>query len=330
VISRRAFVAGSGAMLAAPHTARAQRSGKVAKIGVLTLPLTDDSEFQILWDQFVGGLRDFGWIEHQNVVFERRNPARETDRYSRPAAELVALQPDVIVTGLGEPGIMALRKATNTIPIVMLVAADPIGTGLVVSLARPGGNITGMSILAPDLGGKRLAMLKEAVATVSRVAVLWNAAYPGKRAELRDTEATASALKLTLHSIEVRAPNDFHTVFSTLERYHPDALITFADPLTVSNRRQIAHYATQHRLPMISELRQFAAAGALMSYGASLGDLFRRAAGHVDKILKGAKPADLPIEQPTKFELVINMKTAKALGLTIPPSLLLRADQVIE
>jgi putative tryptophan/tyrosine transport system substrate-binding protein len=330
-IDRRRFVWWTAAgVLAAPRPAPAQRSGKIAKIGVLSLPLTDDSEFQILWNAFMGGLRDYGWIENQNFVFERRNSAVEADRYSRPAAELVGLQPDVIVTGLGEPAILALTKATKTIPIVMLVAADPIGTGLVASLARPGGNVTGMSILAPDLGGKRLGILKEAVATVSRVAVLWNAAYPGKRAEFGDTEATAAALKLTLRSVEVRAPNDFHRAFATLEGYQPDALVTFADPLTLSNRRQIADYARQHRLPMISELRQFPAAGALMSYGASLGDLFRRAAGHVDKILRGAKPADLPVEQPTKFELVINLKTAKALGLAIPPALLLRADQVIE
>src|SRR5262249_5703639 len=252
------------------------------------------------------------------------------DRYSRPAAELATLHPDAIVTGQGEPAILALKKATTTVPIVMLLAADPVGTGLVASLARPGANVTGMSLLAPDLGGKRLAMLKEAVAAASRVAGLWNAAYPGKRAEYRDSEATAAALKVTLHSVEVRGPDDFDRAFSNLGRYHPDALLTFADPLTVSNRRQIIDYAIRQHLPMMSELRQFVAAGALMSYGASLVDLFRRAAGHVDRILRGAKPADLPVEQPTKFELIINLKTAKALGLTIPPSLLLRADQVIE
>ena len=329
-MNRRAFVAGLGAMLAAPCAAGAQRPGKTATVGVLVAPGMDDPEFRVLWEAFVSGLRNYGWIENQNVAFARRNAVEGTERYSRPAAELVALQPDIIVTGLGEPAILALRKATTTIPIVMLVAADPVGTGLVANLARPGANVTGMSILAPDLGGKRLAMLKEAAATVGRVAVLWNAAYPGKRAELRDSEATATALKLTLHSVEVRGPNDFHRAFSDLDRYHPDALVTFADPLTVSNRRQIVDYAMQHRLPLMSELRQFAAAGGLMSYGASLADLFQRAAGHVDKILKGARPADLPVEQPTKFELVINLKTAKALGLTIPPSLLLRADQVIE
>ena len=329
-MNRRAFINGLGAVLAAPVAAGAQQSGRIARIGVLAMPVADDPEFRTLWGSFMEGLHDHGWMETQNVIFERRNVVEGEERYSRPAAELAALQPDIIVSGLGEPAILALKKATTRIPIVMLVAADPVSTGLVANLARPGGNVTGMSLLAPELGGKRLAILKEAVGTMSRVAVLWNTAYPGKRAEFRDSETTAAALKLSLHSIEVRGPSDFQGAFSAIGRYHPDALMTFADPLTVSNRRQIVDYATQHRLPMSSELRQFVAAGALMSYGASLADLFRRAAGHVDKILKGAKPADLPVEQPTKFELVINLKTAKALGLTIPPSLLLRADQVIE
>jgi ABC-type uncharacterized transport system substrate-binding protein len=330
VRSALAAILGLG-ILAAPLVVEGQQTGKTATIGVLAqAPLRDDPEFRGLWEAFTDGLRDHGWIENQNVIFERRNVAEGPERYSRPAAELVALQPDLIVTGLGEPGILALRKATTRIPIVMLVAADPVGAGLVANLARPGGNVTGMSILASEMGGKRLAMLKEAVATATRVAVLWNAAYPGKIAEFRDSEAAAGALKMTLHSVEVRGAHDFPRAFTILERSRPDAVVTFSDPLTVANRRQIVEYATQHRLPMISELRQFAEAGALMSYGASLADLFRRAAGHVDKILKGARPADLPVEQPTKFELVINMKTAKALGLTIPPSLLLRADQLVE
>jgi len=303
---------------------------KMAKIGVLSAPLSGDPQLRILWEAFTGGLHDYGWIENQNVVFERRDVAEGPERYTRPAAELVALQPDIIVSGLGEPAILALRKATTQIPIVMLVAADPVGTGLVANLARPGGNVTGMSLLAPELGGKRVAILKEAVATATRVAVLWNAAYPGKAAEFRDSQTTAVALKITLRSVEVRGPTDFAQAFSTLGRPRPDAMVTFADPLTVANRRQIVDYATRQRLPMIAEVRQFAEAGALMSYGASLADLFRRAAGHVDRILKGAKPADLPVEQPTKFELVINLKTAKALGLTLPQTLLLRADQAFE
>ncbi len=330
LMDRRAFITMvGGSILVAPVATTAQRPGRIAKVGVLALPLSDDPEFRMLWEAFTGGLRDYGWIENQNLVFERRAAVEGPERYSRPAAELVGLQPDIIVSGLGEPAILALRKVTTTIPIVMLVAADPVGTGLIANLARPGGNVTGMSLLAPELGGKRLAILKEAVATATQVAVLWNAAYPGKAAEFRDSEATAAALKVTLHSVEVRGPNDFHRAFSSLGRYHPDAMVTFADPLTVSNRRQIVDYATRQRLPMIAKLRQFAEAGALMSYGASLADLFRRAAGHVDKILKGAQPADLPVEQPTKFELVVNLKTAKALRLTIPQTILLRADEII-
>jgi putative ABC transport system substrate-binding protein len=328
---RSAALAVTLAVLAASPPAAAQLPGKIARIGVLDqAPLTNDPHLRLIWDAFTGGLREHGWIENQNVAFERRSVAEGPDRYSRPAAELAALQPDIIVTGLGEPAILALKKATTSIPIVMLVSADPVGSGLVASLSRPGGNVTGMSILATEMGGKRLAMLKEAAPSATRVGVLWNAAYPAKTAEFKGTEATAAALKVTLHSVEVRTASDFPRAFSDLERHRPDAMVTFSDPLTVLNRRQIVEFATQRRLPLVSEIRQFAEAGALMSYGASLADLFRRAAGHVDKILRGAKPADLPVEQPTKFELVINMKTAKALGLTIPPSLLLQADQIIQ
>jgi putative ABC transport system substrate-binding protein len=332
MVNRRRFLQGATAgVLAGPAVARAQSSGKIAKIGVLgQTPLIDAPQFRVYWEAFLSGLRDLGWVEGQNVIFERRNAAEGGEHRARAAAELVALQPNVIVSGLGEPGIQALKAATKAIPIVMLVSADPVSTGLVASLARPGGNVTGMSILASDMGGKRVALLKEAVTAATQVAVLWNAAYPGKTAEFRDSEAAAATLRVTLHSVEVRGTSDFPRALADLRRHRPDAMVVFADPLIMANHQQIVEYATQQRVPMISELRRFAEAGALMSYGASLADLFRQAAGHVDKILKGAKPADLPIEQPTKFELVINLKTARALGLTIPPSLLLRADQVIE
>ncbi len=187
-----------------------------------------------------------------------------------------------------------------------------------------------MSILATEMGGKRLEILKQAVPKAVRVAVLWNTAYQGKAAEFRDTQVAAAALKITLQPVEVREPRDFDRALSTSARHRPDAMVVFSDPLTVSHRRQLIEHATKFRLPMISELREFAKAGALMSYGAGIADLFGRAAGHVDKILKGAKPADLPVEQPTKFELVINLKTAKAIGLTVPQSLLLRADEIIQ
>ncbi len=329
-MDRRTFLGTmAGSLLAAPLAVEGQQPTKY-RIGFLgSQALRDDPVTRVLGQAFTEGLRSHGWIEGENTTVERRY-ADEPRRYPTAASELVALRPDVIVTGLGEPAILALKHATSTIPIVMLVSVDPIGAGIVASLARPGGNVTGMSILASEMGGKRLEILKQAVPRANRVAVLWNPGHQGKAAEFKDMQATAAALNVTLQSLEVRAPGDFDSALAIIGRDRPDAMVAFSDPLTVSHRQRIIEYATKHRLPMISELREFAKAGALMSYGANLADLFRRAAGHVDKILKGAKPADLPVEQPTKFELVINLKTAKALGLTIPPSLLQRADQVIE
>jgi len=331
-MDRRTFLGTlAGCLLAAPLAAEAQETGKVVRIGVLgDRELLATPGVRLVSDAFTLGLQDHGWIENQNFVFLRRFSEGTEDGYARAAAELTALKPDVIVTGLGEPALLALKRATTTIPIVMQVAADPVGTGLAASLARPGGNITGLSLLAPEMGGKRLEALKEAVPRVGRVAVLWNAVYPGKRAEWLNTEAAASALKVRVYSVEIRSSNDLSRALSIISSTHPDAIIAFSDPLTISVVRELAAYSKQQRMPLISEVRIFAEAGALMTYGANLTDLFRRSAGYVDKILKGAKPADLPIEQPTTFELVINLKTAKALGLTIPPSLLARADQIVE
>jgi len=332
-VERRAFLgAVTGALLAAPLAAGAQQAAKY-RIGLLALttlgPAARDSATRELLEAFPEGLRSYGWIQNQNITIERRY-ADGPERYPEVASELVALRPDVLATGLGEPAVLALKDATKTIPIVMLVSADPVRAGLVASLSHPGGNVTGMSILAAEMGGKRLEILKQALPRAARVTVLWNAAYQGKSDEFQDTQATAVALKVTLKSIEIRGTQDIEPALSTLGRDRPDAIVVFADPLTAAHRRRFTEQALKLRLPMISELREFTQAGALLSYGASLPDLFRRAAGLVDKILRGAKPADLPVEQPTKFELVINLKTAKALGLTIPPSLLARADQVIE
>jgi len=332
-VHRRAFISTvTGGLLAAPLAAEAQPTAK-HRIGLLALtplgPAASDPATRELLDAFPEGLRSYGWIENQNITIERRY-ADGPERYPAVASELVALGPDVLVTGLGEPAILALKDATKTIPIVMLVSADPVGAGLVGSLSRPGGNVTGMSILAAEMGGKRLEILKQAVPRAARVTVLWNAAYQGKSGEFRDTQATAVALKVALKSIELRASGDVELALSMIGKDRPDAIVVFADPLTASHRQQIVEQALRLRLPMIAELRVFAQAGALISYGASLPDLFHRAAGYVDKILKGAKPADLPVEQPTKFELVINLKTAKAIGLTIRPSLLARADEVIQ
>jgi putative tryptophan/tyrosine transport system substrate-binding protein len=310
--------------------AAAPPRGKVFRIGWLSAfpPDAVDSHGQS-WAAFKQGLREHGWIEGQNLVIEWRYGEGTLDQLPALAAELVRLGVDVLVTGGGEPAIRALKHATSTIPIVMAVSADPVATGLVASLARPGGNVTGLSIQAAEVGGKRLALLKEAMPQASRVAILWNAAYPGKALEWQDTQVAARALGVTLQSVEVRGPDDFDVAFAAIARARPDALLTFSDPLTLAHRTQIVEFAAQNRLPLMSEIKAFAEAGGLMTYGASLPDLFRRAADYVDRILKGAKPADLPIEQPMKFELVINLRTAQALGLTIPPTLLFQADEVI-
>ena len=310
-------------MLVTPLTADAQQP-QVPRIGVLSSFSDPDPQVAALTQ----GLRDLGWVEGQNVGVEYRYANNHLEQFPHLAAELVRLKVDLIVAG-GEAGIRAARDATSTIPIVMANSGDPVGTGLIASLSRPGGNVTGLSLLAPDLGGKRLELLKETVPKVSRVGVLWNPTNAVKALELNSTEVAARALGVIVTSHGVRAPADFDRAFAAIGRERPTALITLADPLTRGYRSQFAEFAVKSRLPMIAELRDFAEAGGLMTYGASLLDLYRRAATYVDKILKGAKPGDLPIEQPTKFELVVNLKTAKALGLTIPQSVLVRADEVI-
>jgi putative tryptophan/tyrosine transport system substrate-binding protein len=235
-----------------------------------------------------------------------------------------------VIVASGTPAPLAAKNATKTIPIVMASAGDPVGTGLVASLARPGGNVTGQSTLTPDLGRKRLQLVKELIPGVSRVAVLWNAANPYTMLLVRELEAAARTFRVQIQSLVVRGPDDFENVLPTAISGGAGALVVVDDPLTVSHRTQIVSFASQHRLPAMYGFREFAEAGGLIAFGANLADLYRRAAIYVDKILKGAQPGDLPVAQPTKFELVINLKTAKALGLTIPPSLLARADQVIE
>ena len=309
------------AFLAHPLRAEAQQPGRAARIGILvTVPSP--------WDDFRRGLRERSWIEGTNLTIEWRDAEGVSERLPRLAAELVRLNVDVIVTS-GDPGALAARQATNTTPIVTAVTIDPISTGLAASLARPGGNVTGLSIRATETGGKRLALLKEINPRFSRFAVIWNAAYPGKDLELKDTEVAARAQGVELQAVEVRRADDFERAFSAVLKTRPNALIVFSEPLTLAHQRRIAEFALKNRLPMISEV-QFADSGGLMTYGPSLPDMFHRAAAYVDKILKGAKPGDLPIEQPAKFDLIINLKTAKALGLTIPPSLLLQADRLID
>lgn len=268
-------------------------------------------------------------MEGENVVFERRYAENRLERLPEMAADLVRLNVDVIVAG-GTLAPLAAKRATSTIPIVMVNAGDPLGTGLVASLARPGGNVTGMSLMAPELGGKRLELLKELLPRLAGVAVLWNAANPYSALVFKQVRAASGTLGIEVQSLELRSPDDFDGAFETVRRQHPDALMIVEDPLTFNHRNRIADFAVGQQLPSLSGLSEFAVAGGLMSYGANQADLYRRAAGYIDKILKGAKPADLPVQQPTKFELVINLKTAKALGITIPPSLLARADEVIE
>ncbi len=310
--------------MAVPLAAEAQRPS-VPRIGVLSQSAPPSNEVESLKQ----GLRDLGWVEGQNVEMEYRYANYKLERLPQLAAELVRLRVDVIVTG-GEPGIRAAREATSTIPIVMAISGNPVETGLVASLARPGGNITGLSLLNLELGGKRLALLKEAAPKVSRVAVLWNATNPVKALEVKSTQIAAQALGVRVTSAEVRAPTDFAPAFAAIAKARADGLIPLVETLTITHRKQIGEFAVKNQLPTMAELREFAEAGSLMTYGPSQTDLYRHAATYVDKILKGAKPGDLPIEQPTKFELVVNLKTAKTLGLTIPQSVLVRADEVIQ
>ena len=278
---------------------------------------------------FSDGLREWGWVEGKNVVFENRNAENQLERLPELAADLIRLKVDVIVAA-GTLAPLAAKQATATIPIVMTTAGDPLGSGLVASLARPGGNVTGMSLMVPDLGAKRLELLKELLPRLSRVAVLWNAANPYSALVYKETQAGGRTLGIDVQSLDVRGPDDFDSTFEAARRLRPDALITVEDPLTASYRKHIVDFAAGQQLPSLHGIREFVAAGGLISYGANLADLSRRAAYYVDKIFKGAKPADLPVQQPTKFEMVINAQTARMLGLTVPPTLLARADEVIE
>ena len=307
----------------------AQQSGKVPRIGYLTgtrEPTRDAPDANR--DAFRQGLRDLGYIEGKNIQVEYRYGAVNPDRAANLVAELVQLKVDVIVSPT-QPGILAAKQATKTIPIVMVTNQDPVATGMVDSLARPGGNITGVTRLTRELSGKRLELFNEMVPTISRVAVLM-ADTTTARNSYKDYEAGARALKLTLQSLEVRSSSpDFEKAFQTAAKGRVSALITLRNPLLIDNRKRIAELAIQNRLPSMSEGSVFVEAGILASYSSDENDSFRRAATYVNKILKGAKPADLPVEQPMKFEFVINLETAKQIGLTIPPNVLARADRVI-
>jgi len=317
------------ALLAAPLAADAQQAGKVYRIGYLgTEPVTAPAVAPV-WGAFIEGLRELGWVEGQNITIELRFSEGKMERLPDLAAELVHLNVDLIVAAAARPPVAA-KQATRTIPIVMTNMGDPVGTGLVASLARPGGNVTGLSLLTPELIGKQLELLKEIVPRLSRVAVLRNPTSPTHPLSLREAEVAARSLGIQLEVLEARGPDEFEMAFAAMTRKRAGALNVLGDGMFFLHRTRIAALAAKYRLPAIFAQRQHADAGGLMAYGSSLRDNFRRAATFVDKILKGAKPADLPVEQPTKFELVINLKTAKALGLTIPQSMFIRADEVIQ
>jgi len=318
----------AGGLLASPLAAEAQQAAKAARIGYLMTSLGSSH----LREAFRQGLRDLGYVEGRNVVIEYRSAEDKLERLPALAVELVALKVDVIVAP-NTPAALAARQATRTIPIVFAVAADPVTSGLVTSLARPGGNVTGLSLLGPELLGKCLEQLKHAVPGVSRVAYLWQPGALDERQEkdrLQRADVAARALGVRLQVVEARGPEDFDRAFLDMTRARAGALTVLGGAMLFTERRRLVDLAAKHRLPAVYSWREFVDAGGLMSYGPDLADSLRRAATYVDKILKGAKPADLPVEQPTKFELVINLKTAKALGLTIPQSVLGRADQVIE
>jgi putative ABC transport system substrate-binding protein len=326
---RRFLLTSLAGALAAPLAAEAQKAATIARIGYLAPNIAASLH---LPEAFRQGLRDLGDVEGRNVVIEYRDAEGKFERLPALAAELVALKVDVIVAG-GTPAALTAKQATRTLPIVFVGPGDPVTSGLVTSLARPGGNATGLSSFAPELVGKCLERLKQAVPGVGRVAALWQPGGLGERTDkdvLKEAEAAARALGVRLQFVEARGPENFDSAFSEMTRARAGALTVLPGSMFVNERRRLVELAANNRLPAVYPWREGVDAGGLMSYGPDLADLFRRAATYVDRIAKGAKPADLPVEQPSKFELVSNLKTAEALGLTIPPSLLLRADQVIE
>ena len=317
-------------LLAAPLAAEAQQAAKVARIGYLSTNLAANPHMQ---EAFRQGLRDLGYVEGRNVVIEYRDSEGKLERLPALAAELVALKVDVIVAAASNHFALAAKQATRTIPIVFAAASDPVASGLVTSLARPGGNVTGAAVITSELVGKRLELLTQAVPGVSRVAVLWLPGALGERTEkemLKDADVAARALGVRLQFVEVRGPADFDLAFSDMTRARAGALTVLPSNMFLREHSRLVDLAAKHRLPAVYTVKEYVDAGGLMSYGPNVADLFRRAATYVDRILKGAKPGDLPVEQPTKFELVINLKTARTLGLTIPPSVLSQADRIIE
>jgi putative tryptophan/tyrosine transport system substrate-binding protein len=317
---RREFITLIGGAAAWPLAARAQQPERMRRIGII--------DYTPMWEPLRDALREFGYVEGQNIAFEYRSAASKPERLSR-AAELVHIPVDVIVT-YGTPPTAAAKQATTRIPIVMVGTGDPVQSGLVSSLARPGGNVTGNTILGPEVVAKRLQIFKEALPSLSRVALLWNPENVSNAHNFVELQAAVPGMALSLISVEVRSVNEFDSAFAAMMRTHPDGIVITGDALHQLHMGRIINFLRESRLPGMFQVRENVASGGFMSYGASLPDLFRRGASYVQKILQGAKSADLPVEQPTKFDLVINLKTAKALGLEIPPTMFARADEVIE
>ena len=310
-------------LLVQPFATEAQHAGKVWRIGLISVA------YLRIEDVFFQHLKGLGYVEGHNLVVERRYSEGRAERFPEFAAELARANLDLLIVTT-TPAALAVKNATKTIPVVLTNSIDPVGVGLVASLARPGGNITGTSQQAPDIFAKRLQLLVQAIPNVSTVAVVWNAANPANARSWREVQEAGRVLGIKLQSREVRGPSDFERVLAEMARERPDALLLIGDRLTLQHGAEIVDFATQKRIPSMLDRAYLETAGALMSYGAEEEELWRRAADLADKILKGAKPADLPIEQPTKFKFVINLKTAKTLGLTISQSMLLRADEVIQ
>ena len=329
---RREFITLIGGAASLPLIARAQQGGKIHRIGMISasVPLSMWRETSFI-REFLGALHDLGHEEGRDLAIEFRSAEGNWERLPHIAAELVGLKVDVLVSSVCGAPLNAAMRATNTIPIVVAACNDDmVETGIIASLAHPGGNVTGLSKMTPELSAKRLELLKEMVPEASRVAILWDPGYSAYLADWRELKERARSRGVTLQSFEARSMADIDGAFAAIVEARADAVITFSDTVTFNFANQVAELASRSRLPLMSPFREIAVAGGLMSYGPSISDLFRRSATYVDKILRGAKPADLPVEQPAKFEMVINLKTAKALGLTVPPSLLARADEVID
>jgi putative tryptophan/tyrosine transport system substrate-binding protein len=326
-IGRREFITLLGGAAAWPLAARAQQPGKVYRIGLMEM--TPAASNAANFDALRKGLRELGYVEGQNLVLDYRSADGRPERFPQLAAELVRLNVDLIVTR-GTPAVMAAKNATGTIPVVMAASGEPVGTRVVAGLARPGGNITGLSAFTSELITKRLELLRETAVGIRRIAFLHNMENPAVPPQWEELKTLAPLLGLEAQLLNVRKPEDIVRAFNTAVAERADAIIVGNDTVALANRRQVVELAAKHRLPTMYNSREFIDAGGLMSYGVNYADLYRRAAIFVDKIFKGSKPADLPVEQPTKFELLINLKAAVALGLDVPPQLLARADEVIE